>query len=436
MRFTLTFVPVLGLLMALFGLSVWIGARGSELREEPWFGIGGAIVSTSLLCIVLLLIARAIPITDVRRGIFSYSISILVLAALAIWPSTRSKGGWISLDIRPIDLYSYAGFLVILQPGERLGAMFAAQSDRMATTEAIRSGFEAKPDSIIAFDNSLVVGMDVRRFKKRDLRSLRLAALDLKGTPMRSSLDRAVLEMGGEQTGALIVPDRAGRVLTIGRDPIYPYEFNAQVITEHGDVLTGAAIARAACGLADGEGHFLIISYEWALVRLDRQGAVESTLTLEPPAGMPIHTRPLALRAVNQEIHVLATTVRENESLILFGRLLSNGKISWLLQTSVGDNANHGYVGDFAPDASAVVALGAGWQKLFWIRKDGSSDSGFTVHAEQATNCTSIRSLAVTDSNVFVVCEGNRETRSNTGNRRLVALRRDGFLDPRFKSSF
>jgi len=161
--------------------------------------------------------------------------------------------------------------------------------------------------------------------------------------------------MGGEQTGALIVPDRAGRVLTIGRDPIYPYEFNAQVITEHGDVLTGAAIARAACGL---------------------------------------------------------------------------------LQTSVGDNANHGYVGDFAPDASAVVALGAGWQKLFWIRKDGSSDSGFTVHAEQATNCTSIRSLAVTDSNVFVVCEGNRETRSNTGNRRLVALRRDGFLDPRFKSSF
>jgi len=198
----------------------------------------------------------------------------------------------------------------------------------------------------------------------------------------------------------------------------------------------GAAIARAACGLADGEGHFLIISYEWALVRLDRQGAVESTLTLEPPAGIPIHTRPLALRAVNQEIHVLATTVRENESLILFGRLLSNGKISWLLQTSVGDNANHGYVGDFAPDASAVVALGAGWQKLFWIRKDGSSDSGFTVHAEQATNCTSIRSLAVTDSNVFVVCEGNRETRSNTGNRRLVALRRDGFLDPRFKSSF
>ena len=157
---------------------------------------------------------------------------------------------------------------------------------------------------------------------------------------------------------------------------------------------------------------------------------------MEPPAGIPINTRPLALRPVNREIHVLATTIRESEALILFGRLLSNGKISWLLQTSVGDNANQGFVGDFAPDASAVVALGAGWEKLFWIRKDGSSDSEFAVHAEEATNCTTIRSLAVTDSNVFVVCEGNRETRSSTGNRRLVALRRDGFLDPQFKSSF
>jgi hypothetical protein len=436
-RFPLTLVPALGVLMALFGLSVWIGSRGSELREEL-SGLGGAIVSTSLLCIVLVLITRAIPITDVQRAIFSYSIPILVLAVLAIWPSKRSKGSdWISLDIRPIHLFSYAGFLVILEPGERLGAMFASQSDRMATAEAIRSGFEAKPDSIVAFDNTLVVGMDIRRFKKRDLRSLRLAQLDLKGTPTPSSLDRAVLELGvSEYIGALIVPDGAGRALTIGRDPIYPYKFNAQVITERGDVLTGAEIVGAASGLADEEGHFLIISNEWALFRLDRQGAIESTLTLEPPAGIPINTLPLALRAVNREIHVLATTIRESESLILFGQLLSSGKISWLLQTSVGDRASQGFVGDFAPDASAVVALGAGWEKLFWIRKDGSSDSEFTVHAEEATNCTRIRSLAVTDSNVFVVCEGNRETRSSTGNRRLLALRRDGFLDPEFKSSF